>query len=140
MSEMEGDAIVGAVSFTFEAKLKHAVLRTDGSRQSSDAVGSLVAGGVGVRGMSGVGKSCALRGLAKDVEVCERFWDGIYFRLLGQEATEAQVMQEVAKIMDRSGSNRMAREARDGSSIDDAISKATEWFAGRCLLLLIDDV
>lgn len=80
-SDMEGDAVG---HLTVEAQLKDSVLRSDGLR-SVAAVGSssTLVPSVGMRGMSGVGKSCALQGLATDLQVRQRFPDGIYFLVLG---------------------------------------------------------
>lgn len=60
--------------------------------------------------MSGVGKSCPVRGLAEDSEVKERFRDGIYYVILDTDATEAIVVQQIGTVIKASGLPRMARE------------------------------
>jgi len=131
-------------SLTVETKLKQAVLRSDGAASAATVTPRLASrqrmGISGVRGMSGAGKSCALRALARDVEVRAHFRDGIYFMVLGKAATDAGVMQGIITIMSRSGSKRLAEEAREGSDIEEVTSKARQWFKGKCVLLAIDDV
>lgn len=124
---------------SIETELKAAVLQRDGS-QSIAAVGSDIARNVGVEGMSGVGKSCALRGLVKDADVLERFVDGIYYISLGMDASDADVVRQVAKIVEVSGGSRMAGKVRAEESVITAVAIAKPRFAEKRVLLLVDDV
>ncbi|CDF36555.1 NB-ARC protein [Chondrus crispus] len=122
-----------------EERLRRSVLRP-GDRQNVGAVGARRGGVVGTKGMGGIGKSCALRGLASDEEVRSRFCDGIYWLVLGQDATERGVMEQLARITRESGGETQAKEVREESVLESAVSRVTEWFKGKTILLLIDDV
>ncbi|CDF40019.1 WD40-repeat containing protein, partial [Chondrus crispus] len=122
-----------------EERLRRSVLRP-GDRQNVGAVGARRGGVVGTKGMGGIGKSCALRGLASDEEVRSRFCDGIYWLVLGQDATERGVIEHLARITRESGGETQAKAVREESVLYSAVSRVTEWFKGKTILLLIDDV
>ena len=122
-----------------EERLRQSVLR-EGESQNVGAVGARRGNVVGTKGMGGIGKSCALFGLASDEEVRSRFCDGIYWLVLGQDATKQGVIEQLARITRESGGERQARAVREESALDSAVSRVTEWFKGRTILLLIDDV
>ncbi|CAN8065351.1 unnamed protein product [Agarophyton chilense] len=121
-----------------EGHLKMKVLQSNGT-QSIAAVGSRLSHLIGTDGMSGVGKSCALRGLAKDPDIRERFRDGIYFITLGKEAKVPHIMGQVEKIVKESGGERAARKIKEDDTFDTSLSSARKWFECKCILLLIDD-
>ncbi|CDF37277.1 WD40-repeat containing protein [Chondrus crispus] len=122
-----------------EERLRRSVLRP-GDRQNVGAVGARRGGVVGTKGMGGIGKSCALRGLALNEEVRSRFCDGIYWLVLGQDATKRGVMEQLARITRESGGETQAKAVREESVLESAVSRVTEWFKGKTILLLIDDV
>lgn len=120
--------------------MKSVVLRSDGS-QSIGAVGASLLHVVGTKGMNGVGKSCALRRLAKDPDIHQPFQEGVYYIILGKDTTtETDVVEQVAKVIEASGGIQTARRVRKEEDIDTAVSKAKKWFPGRRVVLLIDDV
>ena len=84
----EIDAEIGSDA-TPEEQLRKKLLGLDGP-QSVGAVGRGSRTTVGMKGMGGIGKSCALRGLAVDGEVRKKFCDGIYWLILGQDATKTR--------------------------------------------------
>lgn len=130
---------IGPREVTLEAQLKQAIIRRD-RKKSVGAIGSTTGHPVGMKGMSGVGKSCALRGLATDREVRERFPDGIYWLSLGKDCTVENIVRGVARITEQSGGIKIAKAIRDDADIEGAVSKGEQWFAGKRGLLLIDDV
>lgn len=113
---------------TYEGKLKSALLQ--------NATGSSL--GVVAQGMGGVGKTCALRALAADEQVNDRFPGGVYFMSLGAEATTKKVIDELAGSVDASGGKTEAAEMRKDSSLARAIHQAHDWFAGHCCLFIFD--
>ncbi|CDF35626.1 WD40-repeat containing protein [Chondrus crispus] len=90
--------------------------------------------------MGGVGKSCALKGLATDADVQEHLSGGIYWIVLGKDCTEADVVRRVARIAKQSGGVKVAKSVLEEESIDGAVSEARRWFSGQRSLLLVDDV
>lgn len=100
---------VGCQPRISESKLKSVVLKSDGL-VSIGTAGSPLAHAIGTEGMSGVGKSCTLRGLAKDPEVRQRFRHGINYLVLGKDATVADVAQQIAKVIRASGGFQIAKE------------------------------
>lgn len=86
-SELEGGA---SRSGTIGGKLRSVVMLGD-VLQSIWAIRSALTRAVVTGGMSGVGKSCALRGLAEDHVVRRRFRHGIYYTFLGKDATKQRL-------------------------------------------------
>ena len=95
---------------------------------------------VGMKGMGGLGKFCALKGLATDADVQEHFAGGIYWLVLGKDCTEADVVRRVARIAKQCGGVKVAKSVLEEENIDGAVSKAKRWFSGQRCLLLVDDV
>lgn len=116
---------------TAEAELKKAVLRIGTTRN---------VGAVGMRGMSGVGKSCALRGLAGDLDVKNWFDGGVYWLSLGQDATERDLIRQLEHIVTNSGGRKAGQALAQEGRIKEVVSRTTRWFSGKRILLLIDDV
>lgn len=120
---------------TFEAKLKAAVLKcspTTGIKQIDPPI-------VAARGPSGVGKSCALRALARDGEIMRRFPDGIFHIQLGKDATVDSLMQQLCDIVEISGGALTSKELRKEKRPSVLITKARLWVQKKCILLLVDD-
>lgn len=115
---------------TFEARLKAALLR-------STATGSF---GVIAQGMSGVGKTCALRALAADDDVIARFEGGVYFMVLGAQATNKTIIRQLARSIEASGGKTVAAELQNEESLVNAISKCQTWFAQERCLFVFDDL
>jgi TPR repeat protein len=136
---------------TSEGVLKAAVLR-----ENDDCVGA-----VGSTGMGGVGKTCALKAIACDEDVTRRFTGGVYYLMLGKDATPEQVVFKLAEIVESSGGSNLAAQITSSVTVDDAetevssllIEAAAEtkqvfkaatlvasWFSGCCCLFVFDDI
>jgi WD40 repeat protein len=115
-------------------------------RRLKDAVIELFAGGmvaaVSVQGGAGVGKTVACVVVANDPEVTEIYPDATLWVQLGHGSTAAHVVSEIARIVTVTGGSAMARDVRaEGEDdIDAAIAMARSWFAGRRILLVVDNV
>lgn len=77
---------------------------------------------IGLTGMGGIGKSCALRGLALDAEIRSRFFDGIYWLDLGHESSKEKVVEKLSRLLRESGGELKAKAVLEESSVDFAIS------------------
>lgn len=117
---------------TYEGKLKAEIL---GSLQGKNRIVGVVALGLG-----GVGKTCALRGLADDKQIRETFPDGILFIQLGNDSQLYDVISGIAKCVDRTGGKRLSRTIRRLQTVQEAAEVAGEWFEGHRCLFLVDDV
>ncbi|KAI0565978.1 WD40-repeat containing protein [Gracilaria domingensis] len=95
---------------------------------------------ISVLGSPGVGKSCILRALAGNKDVKTRFPNGIYYMLLGVDATEGTIVQELLKVLRCSGGHTIEKLMREEWSLDIVIEKVAEWMRGKTYLLLVDDV
>lgn len=78
---------------TCEGRLKAAILEG-----TSSGVVGIVASGPG-----GVGKTCALRGLANDSEIRKRFKNGILYMSLGNDSRLSGIVSELACAVDVTG-------------------------------------
>jgi NB-ARC domain len=135
---------------TLEGKVKAAVLRRD-----DDCVGA-----VGSAGMGGVGKTCALKGIACDDDISSRYVGGVYYMTVGKNATPELVVQKLAALVKYSGGRKLGAKMEASVTVDDgeteAASTSTEaveagpvckaatlaasWFAGQCCLFICDDI
>lgn len=115
---------------TCEGKLKAAIL--EGSR--SGVIG-IVASGRG-----GVGKTCALRGLAGEPEIRERFGDGILYMSLGNESNLSDLINKISRAVEVTGGTQLARTIRGTRTVREASDKVVLWFRVHKCLFLIDDI
>ena len=127
---------------TVEGKLK-ATLLDNVKRSSSNAhnVRAHVTAVVGVAGMGGVGKTTALIGLANDPDVRETFsTGGIYFIVVGMDATPEKLVANLKKIVRGSGGVEESEEIDSTGSLEIAVQTTSSWFAGRKALFILDDL
>eukprot|EP00178_Gracilaria_changii_P002243 TRINITY_DN13325_c0_g1_i1.p1 TRINITY_DN13325_c0_g1~~TRINITY_DN13325_c0_g1_i1.p1 ORF type:complete len:1137 (-),score=180.46 TRINITY_DN13325_c0_g1_i1:3414-6824(-) len=117
-------------SITYEGRLRAAVLRKIGSRKAP----------VVAIGQGGVGKTCALRGLAEDAEIKRVFSGGILYIELGNDATLPNIVESIAHIVDCTGGTNLANVIRAAGSVAGASRKALKWFGSQSCLFLIDDI
>ncbi|CDF34773.1 unnamed protein product [Chondrus crispus] len=115
---------------TCESRLKAAVLRRDRNKQ----VGATAVG------QGGVGKTCALRAIAHDVEIMAEFSGGVYFMLLGKDGNVGRLIEELCLIVEASGGNQTAVEMREQSEFERVLAKVQAWFCSHVCLFIIDDV
>lgn len=115
---------------TYEGMLKDAIL--DGSTSGIVAV---LASGLG-----GVGKTCALRGLAMDSEIKTRFPEGILYMQLGNDSRPSDIVNGIADAVMETGGRRLAPKVRNALSFADALTIARRWFTPYKCLFLIDDI
>lgn len=116
---------------THEAKLKRIVLREN--HPNGRPVTAVV-------GMSGAGKSCALRGLAEQKDVISRFPGGVYFMSLGAEAKRRRAIEKLGDMVEYSGGRLRARDVRLEMNLDVAVARTADWFQERACLFIVDDV
>ena len=127
---------------TVEGKLK-ATLLDNVKRSSSNAhnVRAHVTAVVGVAGMGGVGKTTALIGLAKDLNIRETFsTGGIYFIVVGKDATPEKLVANLKKVVRESGGVEESEEIDSTGSLEIAVQTTSSWFAGRKALFILDDL
>lgn len=115
---------------TFEGRLKAAIIEG-----SSSGIVGVVASGLG-----GVGKTCALRGLAKDPDIKHRFPGGVLYIQLGNDARISDIINGVARAVERTGGERLARAITGLRTVQDASDKAARWFRPQKCLFLVDDI
>lgn len=98
-------------------------------------------GGV-ARGLGGVGKTCALRKIGRDAErtMRSRFKGGVVFITFGQQASEADIIEEIANVVRIAGGPSKAQEIRDEQNLYRAIQIAGQWFKHYPCLFLFDDL
>ena len=96
---------------------------------------------VGVAGMGGVGKTTALIGLAQQAEVREKFSSGgIYFLVVGKDATPGSLVAALKEIVSRSGGKKHSKEIDIDGPLESAVHTTSSWFAGRRALFILDDL
>ncbi len=117
---------------TPEGILKHAVLSSEFSAAVTAAAGAINPA-YGVVGMAGVGKTIALRGLAFDKDIQNRFLDGVHYMTLGQGATSQTAIRQTAKILRLTGATALVRTVERSSSLSEAVDYAATWFEGKNL-------
>lgn len=115
---------------TSEGQLKDAVL--DDSRANTVEV---IADGMG-----GVGKTCAMLGLAMEGDVQERFKDGLLFIKLGKDANKITLREGIMNIVELTGGRNLANRLRDMTELGKVVERAAQWFERRSCLFLLDDV
>lgn len=115
---------------TCEGQLKCAIL--EGSK--SGIVGVMASG------QGGVGKTCALRGLARDTEITQRFTGGVLYIKLGNNASIFDVINEIVRAVEWTGGDRLARTIRSLTTLQEVTDKAARWFKPHISLFLIDDI
>ncbi|KAI0563427.1 WD40-repeat containing protein [Gracilaria domingensis] len=116
---------------TFEGRLKALVLNTNCNSDSRIT---------GVVGGGGTGKSCAVRELARDVDILGLFNGGVYEMKLGRDSSTKAVIEELCKVVKYSGGKRLARELQKEKEVEDVISGASSWFRQHACLFIVDDV
>lgn len=114
---------------TRESQLKAAVLD-----ESSGRIVSVIAAGQG-----GVGKTCALRGLAEDNDIRNRFSSILYIQL-SDKATRSTIVSGIAGVVAKSGGKQLALKVRGMKSVQEAAEAAKEWFKDQSCLYMVDDV
>lgn len=90
--------------------------------------------------MAGVGKTTSLKGLGHDSEIRAHFKDGVLFLLLGAQATEETVIDQLEVAMPATGATSSAEKVKAATSLAKAVSIAAIWFQGKQILFLVDDV
>jgi NB-ARC domain len=97
---------------------------------------------VGLRGSGGVGKTTACTIIANDVDVSCRFPDALLWIQLGDNTSAATVVDQIARVVDATGGPSFARQIRrhGEKSLDEVKEKAREWFEGKSILLIVDNV
>lgn len=119
---------------TCEGKLKSAVLKIY-VRDQNETHGAVVA-----NGMVGVGKTCAIRAIARLFETECRFPGGILFMSFGAEAGLLHLIRTLADTVELAGGQDAADEIRNEGTISVAIHIAGEWFRHHDCLFIFDDI
>lgn len=108
-------------------RLKAATLASS----NGQSVGALSAG------MGGVGKSCALRALAYDPDILERFPGGVLFMPLGKDATVETLTECLSSAVEATGGKQLANELRRETKFKTVLQKMGNWFDGHDCLFMI---
>ena len=91
-------------------------------------------------GMCGFGKISALIGVGHNNSVKNCFTGGVYWMSLGQNATNAYLVQMMAKIVRDSGGGQLSEEAINARDLRGGVAKAVQWFTGHRCLFVCDDL
>lgn len=96
---------------------------------------------VSISGEGGVGKTSTCRLLCLDDDVREHFSGGaIVWIDVGKNATEEKVKDEIRRVISKFGGKRSAQEVRSAKDVLEAVEIARDFFAGKCVLVVIDNV
>lgn len=122
-----------------EGKLLRMVLISRASHEGSEArsCGSLV---IAVHGISGVGKTSALKVIGNHDGVQKLFPDGVYWLQLSSFATDLVLVAQIANTVAASGGRRVSEEIRSSNNLSSAVRIAKNWFHGHKVLIIVDDV
>lgn len=115
---------------TAEGQLKAAVLE-----QVGKGIIGVIASGLG-----GTGKTCAVRGLARDDDIKKMFPGGALYIQLGNNSNIVTVVNGVASIVGRTGNKLLARQLRGLKTLEEVVDTACEWFYDAKCMLLVDDI
>lgn len=123
---------------TMEGKLLEAVRQgmETGNGKITAATAAATASSHSVSGMGGVGKTCALIGLAGHLKGF--FEGGVYFMKFGADATDETFKRELKWILMKSGGVRLSEKSFD--TVRQVVNIARLWFEGRKVLFVCDDL
>ena len=125
--------------FTLEGKLKQLVLR--GETKLVGAIGSQSRVRVAsAYGISGVGKTCAVKAVGNDKEVQKHYVGGVYSFSFGPNISDEGVTSMIADAVNESGGSWIAEEIRNAIGLDSAMRKASGWFGDKKCLFICDDM
>ena len=121
-----------------KAKFLESVERSTGN---VDDIQANVTAVVGVAGMGGVGKTTALLGLARDQDVRNIFASGgIYFLVVGKDATETNLVAKLKDFVRCSGGKKRCENIDLNGLLEIAVRETSAWFAKRKALFICDDL
>lgn len=115
---------------TSEGQLKQAVLD-----HSSSGLVEIIA-----EGMGGVGKTCALQGLATQPHIHQTFKDGLLYIKLGTDATKFTLIEQLVHLVRITGGYNLANFLSTFTVLERLIDHLVQWFKHRACLFLVDDV
>lgn len=92
-----------------------------------------------VLGSGGTGKTCALRGLAEDLDIRRRFPDGILYIQLGSDVYMKDILRGLAGIVYQTGGIHLSEKIGTLQTLSQACSMAAAWFRQQACLFLVDD-
>jgi hypothetical protein len=126
------DFMLGPDKLTSVFTLKNTVLNSKG--------GTVAA--VGLHGSGGVGKTTACKIIANDEDVRLRYPDAVLWIQLGDDASAATVVNQIVAIVEATGGRSFADDIRTygEKNLDKVKRKAREWFQGKSILLVVDNV
>ena len=129
-----GDTMEGEVKATLLESVNRSARNVQNTHSHVTAV-------VGISGMGGVGKTTTLIGLAKDVDVREKFsTGGAYFLVVGKDATPGKLVTRLKDVVKLSGGKKRSEEIDSNGSLESAIRTTSTWFANRRALFICDDL
>lgn len=115
---------------TCEGRLKACILEG-----STSGVVGVVASGLG-----GVGKTCAVRGLATDTDIRNQFSGGVLYIQLGNDAEISGIVNGIADSVRETGGEQLAKRIRGLPEVLEASKIARPWFRSHKCLFLVDDI
>lgn len=115
---------------TPEGKLKSAIL----ARTEKRLIAFMASG------QGGVGKTCALRGLAEDNDIKAKFLGGIFYIQLGNDSKTSDIIEGLAAIIRHTGGIQLSQNIKALEKVQDACDKASQWFYEQSCLFLVGDL
>lgn len=125
---------------TLEGALRSKILGESSTLVGAVGGGSASDSEFAVRGLGGVGKTCALKAIGGDPKVQELYSGGVYFFSLGRDVESVDVIDMIAEVIEGTGGALTAGKVRRKGKVSFAMQAGGNWFNSKRCLFLCDDL